>query len=171
MFNVNVLVKNPGFRMEEISRAIENARTFYEHFQVRLNFFWRRGLIEPLLGHNLHLSHPNGSHAIGKKAEVTLSDWLKYSYHRPQIVIHELGHAIFNLPDHYQGSEQYEPTSEPCIMASLDEMTLCSKCRKRIEDVRNWRRSLTILGVGVVITSPLWVPLLVSAVTNALGRS
>jgi len=162
-FLVNIRVDDPRFEQRELAWAIENAKKFYEAFGANLVFIWRRGLVEHSEGCDLHFSQPNGSHATGTQAKVTLSDWYRENHRKPQIVIHELGDSIFKLPDHYVGAPNPEPTSEPCIMNSLNQYTFCSKCRESIRNTINVRLGVDVLlGLSIValVTAPLWFPIL-----------
>jgi len=172
-FLINVLVEEPGFSSHELSWSLEKVRQFFQNYGARLNFVWRRGIIQPLLGDNLYFSQPNGSHAQLGKAKVTLNNWTnEIPINRPRLIIHELGHAIFDLPDHYEGAQFYEPSSEPCVMYSLSEGTFCSKCREKIKD-RISPNILSAIGVvfGVIAlaTSPLWGPPLLKAIFGKKG--
>lgn len=155
---VNVLVDDPRFNWNDISIELQKAISFYQNFGVDLVFLPR--LREPFLGINLHFCQPNGSYAYPsqKKAKITLSDWFYRPNERWGVIAHELGHAIFNLPDHYEGASDQVPTSEPCIMNSPNETIFCSNCLEIINEYiqqqerrKNAIKAIALVGIPILV--------------------
>ena len=156
---VNVVAQDPRFYTEEIKWALDEVKRFFKHYGINITFIRRLGMYRPTLGYILRFTSPNGSHAQGRFADVTLSDWIKNPYLRPQLVIHELNHIIFDCPDHYAGSPVYEPTTEPCIMHSLHEFCLCENCMDKIRAAGKMEL-FPIIATVAAITAPIWFPAL-----------
>ena len=131
---LNVIIDDYRFRWDEISFELDKVIKFYENYGI--NIFYFRRIREPFIGINLHFCEPNGSQAylFQKKALITYNDWFKYRYQRLGLLLHELNHAIFKLPDHYEGSDYYIPTLEPCVMKDMNILTFCSSCLHHVEN-------------------------------------
>jgi len=144
---LNVLFDDYRFDWGVVKRELNKATAFYHNYGI--NLFAIERIREPLIGTNLHFCEPNGSHAypFQKKALITYSDWMSHPYQRVGLLSHELGHAIFKLPDHYKESSYYEPSINPCIMRDINELTFCSNCMQKIDEQVVSRRNLRTLGL------------------------
>lgn len=162
------MIGDQRFEKNEIEPALDSVKDFFKQCGHDLIFIWRLGLYRPIRGHVLRFAIPNGSQAKGRIAMVTFNDWINYPHLRPHIIIHELNHSIFGCPDHYEDASFYEPCTEPCIMHSLEEDTLCSKCLARVQGGKS--NLLHVVATVVAFTAPIWFPMLVDLLSGRNKR-